>query len=66
MHYKKLATDLDVKFSLIEKQIIFFEKQILKKACNLTKTLNLDPRSQSKIYEKIIEVIEMNLVSLRT
>ena len=66
MHYKKLATDLDVKFILIEKQIIFFEKQILKKACNLTKTLNLDPRSQSKIYEKIIEVIEMNLVSLRT
>ncbi len=64
-NFQKLATILDIKISLIEKQIKYFEKQILKKARDLAKTLNQDPKSQSRIYQKIIEVIELNLASLK-
>lgn len=59
--FQKLATSLDIKFSLVTKQINYFNKYILPKARNLAKVLNQDPKSKSEIYQKIIEVIEMNL-----
>ena len=63
-NFQKLASHLDIKFSLIEKQINYFKKQILPKAQTLAKAFNQDSKTQSEIYQKIIEVIELNLETL--
>lgn len=62
--FKKLALELDIKFSLIEKQMRFFEKNILKKARDLADEFNQDSKTRSKIYQNIIEVIESHLEAI--
>ena len=63
-NFQKLATSFDIKFNLLEKQIKYFEKNILKEAKNLAEELNQAHKSQSVIYQRIIEVIELNLESI--
>lgn len=62
--FEKLADNFDIKFFILEKQINFFVANIVGRAESLAMEFNNDAKLSSDIYQRIIDVVKMQLEKL--